>query len=115
MVIIRRQIYKIYGDPGTATISCHHFLPGRIDIYGTDAFIKTGIFYFLDFLMFIYGYVRSCPRTMTKARRRTEVVHGAYRGREKYIKRAKKQKEAGKEYKIFVCKCQQMIRVPRGA
>ena len=29
--------------------------------------------------------------------------------------RAKKQKEAGKEYKIFVCnKCQQMIRVPRG-
>lgn len=79
-----------------------------------DAFIKTGIFYFLGLLMFIYGYVRIMSKNYDKraAQNRWFMEHTA--GVRNIFKRAKKQKEAGKEYKIFVCnKCQQMIRVPR--
>ena len=78
-----------------------------------DAFIKTGIFYFLGLLMFIYGYVRIMSKNYDKraAQNRWFMEHTA--GVRNIFKRAKKQKEAGKEYKIFVCnKCQQMIRVP---
>ena len=75
-----------------------------------DAFIKTGIFYFLGLLMFIYGYVRIMSKNYDKraAQNRWFMEHTA--GVRNIFKRAKKQKEAGKEYKIFVCsKCQQMI------
>ena len=64
---------------------------------------------------FIYGYVRIMSKNYDKraAQNRWFMEHTA--GVRNIFKRAKKQKEAGKEYKIFVCsKCQQMIRVPRG-
>ena len=80
-----------------------------------DAFIKTGIFYLLGLFMFAYGYVRIMSKNYDKraAQNRWFMEHTA--GVRNIFKRAKKQKEAGKEYKIFVCsKCQQMIRVPRG-
>ena len=75
-----------------------------------DAFIKTGIFYFLGLFMFAYGYVRIMSKNYDKraAQNRWFMEHTA--GVRNIFKRAKKQKEAGKEYKIFVCsKCQQMI------
>ena len=89
--------------------------------YGNDqlsSFLTWGglIFMVLDaFIMFAYGYVRIMSKNYDKraAQNRWFMEHTA--GVRNIFKRAKKQKEAGKEYKIFVCsKCQQMIRVPRG-
>ena len=70
-----------------------------------DAFIKTGIFYFLGLLMFIYGYVRIMSKNYDKraAQNRWFMEHTA--GVRNIFKRAKKQKEAGKEYQI----CEEVI------
>ena len=50
-----------------------------------DAFIKTGIFYFLGLLMFIYGYVRIMSKNYDKraAQNRWFMEHTARRNRRK--------------------------------
>ncbi len=80
-----------------------------------DCFLKIGIFYFIGFVLFVYGYIRIFSKQYDKraAQNRWYMEHTA--GIRNVFKRRKKQKEAGKDYKVFVCnKCQQMIRVPRG-
>ncbi len=80
-----------------------------------DCFLKTGIFYFIGLALFVYGYIRIFSKQYEKraAQNRWFMEHTA--GIRNVFKRRRKQKEAGKEYKVFVCnKCQQMIRVPRG-
>lgn len=80
-----------------------------------DCFLKIGIFYFIGFVLFVYGYIRIFSKQYDKraAQNRWYMEHTA--GIRNVFKRRKKQKETGKDYKVFVCnKCQQMIRVPRG-
>lgn len=80
-----------------------------------DCFLKIGIFYFIGIVLFVYGYIRIFSKQYDKraAQNRWYLEHTA--GIRNVFKRRKKQKEAGKDYKVFVCnKCQQMIRVPRG-
>jgi len=80
-----------------------------------DCFLKIGIFYFIGFVLFVYGYIRIFSKQYDKraAQNRWYMEHTA--GIRNVFKRRKKQKEAGKDYKVFVCnKCQQMIRIPRG-
>lgn len=80
-----------------------------------DCFLKIGIFYFIGMVMFVYGYIRIFSKQYEKraAQNRWYLEHTA--GIRNIFKRRKKQKEAGKNYKVFTCsKCQQMIRVPKG-
>lgn len=88
---------------------------GGLILMLVDVFAKLGIFYFVGLVMFVFGYFRVMSKNYDK--RATEnrwfMEHTAEI--RNVFKRMKKQKEAGREYKIFVChKCQQMIRVPRG-
>lgn len=88
---------------------------GGLVLMVVDAFVKTGLVYLIGLVMFVYGYIRIMSKNYDKraAQNRWFMEHTA--GIRNLGKRMKKQKEAGKEYKIFVCsKCQQMIRVPRG-
>ncbi|MGN0395831.1 MAG: hypothetical protein ACI4EF_10730 [Coprococcus sp.] len=80
-----------------------------------DCFLKIGVFYFIGIVMFVYGYIRIFSKQYDKraAQNRWYMEHTA--GIRNIFKRHRKQKEAGKNYKVFTCsKCQQMIRVPKG-
>jgi membrane-bound ClpP family serine protease len=88
---------------------------GGLILMVIDAFAKIGIFYIVGLALFVYGYIRIFSKNYDKraAQNRWFMEHTA--GIRNFSKRMKKQKEAGKDYKVFVCsKCQQMIRVPRG-
>jgi membrane-bound ClpP family serine protease len=88
---------------------------GGLILMVIDAFAKIGIFYIVGLALFVYGYIRIFSKDYDKraAQNRWFMEHTA--GIRNFSKRMKKQKEAGKDYKVFVCsKCQQMIRVPRG-
>lgn len=80
-----------------------------------DLFAKTGIFYFLGLVAFIYGYIRIFSKQYEKraSQNRWFLEHTV--GVRNFFKRIKKSKEAGKDYRIFTCpKCEQMIRIPKG-
>jgi predicted SprT family Zn-dependent metalloprotease len=80
-----------------------------------DCFAKTGLIYPLGLIIFIYGYVRIFSKKYEKraAQNKWYLEHTA--GIRSIFTRMKKDKQAGKDYKVFDCKeCHQMIRVPKG-
>jgi predicted RNA-binding Zn-ribbon protein involved in translation (DUF1610 family) len=80
-----------------------------------DCFAKTGIFYLVGIVMFVYGYIRIFSKQYEKRAAQNKWFLEKTSGIRNVFKRMKKSKEAGKDYKIFTCpRCEQMIRIPKG-
>ncbi len=112
---MRDKIYRFMRSRyGNDQLSTFLTWTGIILIF-IDIFAKTGIFYALGLIIFIYGYVRILSKKYEKRAAQNKWFLEHTSGIRNVFKRRKKSKEAGKDYKIFTCsKCEQMIRVPKG-
>ena len=80
-----------------------------------DCFVSIGIFYLIGIICFIYGYVRILSKKYEKRAAQNKWFLDHTLGIRSIFIRRKKDKQAGKDYKVFNCrKCHQMIRVPKG-
>ena len=80
-----------------------------------DAIIKTGILYGLGLVMVIYGYVRVFSKKYSLRRAQNKWFLEKTAGVRLYFKKLKKSKEAGKEYRIFICNTSaHLLRVRNG-
>lgn len=80
-----------------------------------DCFANTGIFYTIGIVCVIYAYVRVFSKKYEKRTAQNKWFLDHTLGIRSIFIRIKKDRQAGKEYKVFNCrKCHQMIRVPKG-
>lgn len=80
-----------------------------------DCLLRTGIFYIIGLFCFIYGYIRIFSKKYEKRAAQNKWFLDHTLGIRSVFIRIKKDKQAGKDYKVFNChNCHQMIRVPKG-
>ncbi len=76
---------------------------------------KIGVIYYIGMVLFIWGYFRILSKNHAKRAAENAWFLNKTAGIRAGFKRLKKNKQAGKDHKVYSCKnCHQMIRVPKG-
>ncbi len=112
---MRDKIYRfIRSRYGNDQLSSFLTWTGLVFIIA-DIFVSPSVLYFIGLVMFIWGYMRIFSKKYERRTAENRWFLEKTAGIRASFARIKKNKQAGKDHKVFACKkCHQMIRVPKG-